>query len=132
MRQLPCVYCENKFLQKEPWTRLVRPLLRSAPIETKPASHRNPPGPNDHTSTHGIGPSGIPSVYAPPSFPIRKPRPALDVLAAPVYQPMDHSVRGPGTMIYDWSFGLCGGDDETWHRAHQTLSLPELETENTK
>jgi hypothetical protein len=29
MRQLPCVHCENKLLQKEPLARLVRLLLRS-------------------------------------------------------------------------------------------------------
>ncbi|KAJ5377950.1 uncharacterized protein N7496_005359 [Penicillium cataractarum] len=80
------------------------PML--APIETKPTSHRNPLGPTGHTSTHGVGPSGIPNVYAPPSLPIRKP-----------LQPLTHA----GLRLVIWA----GGEEKTWRGAHQILSLAE-------
>lgn len=122
IHRVHCTHCRNKVPPKENrW-----PDFFSDP-SANPDSARKPPEthwpqlhPNRQTSTqsiHGIGPSGFPNVYAPPSIPIRKPLKRLTYHAAPVYLSTDDSIQEPGTPACDWLSRLREGKDETWRGA---------------
>lgn len=136
IHRVHCTHSRNKLLPKENrWPDFF------SDHSANPDSARKPPEThwpqlhlNGHTSTqsiHGIGPSGFPNVYVPPSIPIRRPLQRLTYHSAPVYLSTDDSIQEPGTLACDWLSGLRGGKDETWHRGltNSVVSRMTLEPE---